>query len=150
VKILWAGVIFGAGYVLGRPEGQAKLGELMRRPEVVQLKQQAAGTVSSTAKAGQHHLMQTAQKVKQAASGKRSGKTGDGSDVVTDPSGSRRRLRLPPFPRRAARPDVSVEPAVRHANPTTATVTYDSSSDSVSMNGTTLPAVSPEVPEDLT
>jgi hypothetical protein len=149
MKIVWAGVIFGAGYVLGRPEGRAKLGELMRRPEVAQLRQQAASTVSSTAKSGQHHLTQTAQKVKEAASEKRSGKTGDISDVVTDPSGSRRRLRLPPFPRRAARSDVSAETARGQANSTTATATDDSSSDSGSVNGTSLPTVSPGAPEDL-
>jgi hypothetical protein len=36
VKLFWAGVIFGAGYVLGRAEGSAKLAELLKRPEVAQ------------------------------------------------------------------------------------------------------------------
>jgi hypothetical protein len=111
MKLLWAGVIFGAGYVLGRPEGRAKLAELVARPEVAQLRQQAASTVSSAAKTGQQQLTKTAQKVKQAASEKRTGMTGDGSTVVTERVAARRGLRLSPFRRRGVGPDSSVVPA---------------------------------------
>ena len=64
VKLFWAGVIFGAGYVLGRAEGwlgwaayhraagSAKLAELLKQPEVAQLSQQATSIVSSGAKTG--------------------------------------------------------------------------------------------------
>ncbi|MDT0353340.1 hypothetical protein [Pseudonocardia charpentierae] len=41
-----AALIFGAGYVLGRPEGRAKAAALANRPEVAQLRQQAASTVA--------------------------------------------------------------------------------------------------------
>ena len=32
MKLFWAGLIFGAGYALGRPEGRAKLAELSSGP----------------------------------------------------------------------------------------------------------------------
>ena len=94
MKLLWAGVIFGAGYVLGRPEGRAKLAELVARPEVAKLRQQAASTVVSAAKTGQQQLTKTAQKVKQTATEKRTGTTGDDSTVVTERVAARRGLRL--------------------------------------------------------
>jgi hypothetical protein len=37
-------LIFGAGYALGRPEGRSKIAELAKRPEVAQLREQAAST----------------------------------------------------------------------------------------------------------
>lgn len=39
-------LIFGVGYALGRPEGQAKVVELAKRPEVAQARHQAATAVS--------------------------------------------------------------------------------------------------------
>jgi hypothetical protein len=74
--------------------------KLARRPEVAQLKQQAASTVSSAAKTGQQQLIQTAQRAKEVAAEKRSAKkmvapllqsaTGQSGGVV--PFGSRRSL----------------------------------------------------------
>jgi hypothetical protein len=49
-------LIFAAGYILGRPEGRAKVAELAKRPEVTQLREQAASTVSSGLKSGKEQL----------------------------------------------------------------------------------------------
>ena len=76
---VWVGLIFGAGYALGRPEGRAKLAELSKRPEVTQLRQRAASTVSSGAKTGQQQLAHAAHAVKDKASAKLPGKTASGS-----------------------------------------------------------------------
>jgi hypothetical protein len=111
MKLLWAGLIFGAGYALGRPEGRAKLAELSKRPEVTQPRQKAASTVASGAKTGQQQLAHAAHTVKDKASEKLPGKTASGADAVTEPSGARRGLRLPSFPRRSGRPDTSTMPA---------------------------------------
>ena len=81
MKLFWAGLIFGAGYVLGRPEGRAKLAELSQRPEVTQLKQRAASTVSNGAKTGQQQLAKAAHTVKDKASEKLPGKTTDRATV---------------------------------------------------------------------
>jgi hypothetical protein len=74
-----AALIFGAGYVLGRPEGRAKVAELANRPEVAQLRQQATGTVVSSVKSGKERLTEATA------------------------STNRRGRRLPSFPKRGAR-----------------------------------------------
>ena len=88
MKLFWAGLIFGAGYVVGRPEGRAKLAELSQRPEVTQLKQRAASTLSNGAKTGQQQLAKAAHTVKDKASEKLPGKTTDGSGAVPDAAAS--------------------------------------------------------------
>ena len=88
MKLLWAGCIFGAGYVLGRPEGRAKIAELLQRPEVAELRQQATSTASTAVKSGTEQLTQVAQKVKDSAAEKRTGKSADGSRVGSDAAGS--------------------------------------------------------------
>jgi hypothetical protein len=86
-------LIFGAGYVLGRPEGRAKVAELARRPEVAQLRRQAASAVASGVKSGKEQLT--------TAAGKDSEQVAlNGSD--SGPSPDRRGRRLPSFPRRGA------------------------------------------------
>jgi hypothetical protein len=120
MKLLWVGVIFGAGYALGRPEGRAKLAELVQRPEVAQLKQHASGTASSAAKTGQQQLIKTAQKVREAASEKRAGRSAH-VEVVSDPAGSRRGFRLPTLSRRGGRPDASAETAAGPVSSATGT-----------------------------
>ena len=125
MKLFWAGCIFAAGYVLGRPEGRAKLAELLQRPEVAQLRQQATSTASTAAKTGQQQLAKATQKVKDTAAEKRRGKPADGSGVVTDAAGLRRGFRLPPFPRRGGRPDAAAAPAAGPAETATGTATHD-------------------------
>jgi hypothetical protein len=98
MKLFWAGLIFGAGYVLGRPEGRAKLAELSKRPEVTQLRQRAVSTVSSGAKTGRQQLANAAHTVKDKASEKLPNRTSSGSGAVTEPAAVRRGLRLPSFP----------------------------------------------------
>ena len=90
-------LIFGAGYVLGRPEGQAKVTELAKRPEVAQLRQQAASTVSSGLKTGKEQVAKATGMVSEKASAKT-----NGSGMTTGTGGWRDR-RLPSFPRRGAR-----------------------------------------------
>jgi hypothetical protein len=150
MKLLWAGLIFGAGYALGRPEGRAKLAELSKRPEVTQLRQKAASTVASGAKTGQQQLAHAAHTVKDKASEKLPGKTASGADAVTEPSGARRGLRLPSFPRRSGRPDTSTMPAagpVETATGTATTGTSPSSSSVTAVPATPL-AASPEAPDE--
>ena len=149
MKLFWAGLIFGAGYVLGRPEGRAKLAELSQRPEVTQLKQRAASTVSNGAKTGQQQLAKAAHTVKDKASKKLPGKTTDGSGAVTAPAGARRGLRLPSIPRRGVRPDASTVPAVGPAETATGTATGDTSASPVSVNAVSAApsAASPEAPD---
>ena len=94
-----AALIFAAAYVLGRPEGSAKVAELAKRPEVTQLREQAASTVSSGLKSGKEQLIKAtgrADKVSDQVSS-----TGNGSGPGYS---DRRRRRLPSFPRRGARP----------------------------------------------
>src|SRR5689334_9953920 len=93
-----AALIFGAGYVLGRPEGRAKVAELANRPEVAQLRQQAASTVASSVKSGKERLT--------TATGRAGGNASEqvspnGND--SEPSINRRGRRLPSFPKRGAR-----------------------------------------------
>jgi len=134
MKLFWAGLIFGAGYALGRPEGRAKLAELSQRPEVAQLRQRAASTVSSGAKTGQQQLAKAAHTVKDKASEKLPGKATDGSGAATDPAGSRRGLRLPSFPRREAGPDASTMPAAGPVEAAAGTVTGDAAPSPASVN----------------
>jgi hypothetical protein len=113
--------------VLGRPEGRAKLAELSKRPEVTQLRQRAVSTVSGGAKTSQQQLAKAAHKVRDTASEKLPGKTADGSGAVNDPTGSRRGLRLPSFPRRGLRPEASAVPATGPVETTAGTATDDTS-----------------------
>ena len=113
-----AALIFAAGYVLGRPEGRAKVAELAKRPEVTQLREQAASTVASGLKSGKEQLT------------KATGRADTVSDQVSSTSNGsgpgysdRRRRRLPSFPRRGARPARSgvTSTAPVGTTPTTAT-----------------------------
>ena len=133
MRLFWAGLIFGAGYVLGHPRGRAKLAELSQRPAVAQLRQRASSTVSSGAKTGQQQLAKAANTVKDKASKTLPGTTTDRSGMVTEPAltepaGSRRALRLPSFPRRGARPDVSAVPPAGPVETATGTATATSPS----------------------
>ena len=150
MKLLWAGLIFGAGYALGRPEGRAKLAELSKRPEVTQLRQRAASTVSSGAKTGQQQLAHAAHAVKDKASEKLPGKTASGSGAVTEPAGARRGLRLPSFPRRGGRPDTSTMPAAGPVETALGTATTGTSPSSSSVNAVpaTPLAASPDAPDE--
>ena len=122
MRLFWVGLIFGAGYALGRPEGRAKLAELSKRPEVTQLRQRAASTVSSGAKTGQQQLAKAAHTVKDKASEKLPGKTTDGSGAV---------------------------PAAGPAETASGTATADTSASPVSVNAVPVApsAASPEAPD---
>jgi hypothetical protein len=150
MKLLWAGLIFGAGYALGRPEGRAKLAELSKRPEVTQLRQRAASTVSSGAKTGQQQLANAAHTVRDKAAEKLPGNAAGGSGAVTEPAGTRRGLRLPSFPRRGARLDTSTMPAAGPVETATGTATIGTSPSSASVNAApaTPPTASPDAPDD--
>jgi hypothetical protein len=150
MKLFWAGLIFGAGYVVGRPEGRAKLAELSQRPEVTQLKQRAASTVSNGAKTGQQQLAKAAHTVKDKASEKLPGKTTDGSGAVPDAAGARRGLRLPSFPRRGGRPDASAVPAAGPTETATGTATSDTTPSPLPDNAVPAApsAASPDAPND--
>jgi hypothetical protein len=91
-------LIFGVGYALGRPEGQAKVVELAKRPEVAQARHQAATAVSRGLKRGRKQVAVGTDTV----SGKDSPETA-GSAVTTGRGGWRGR-RLPSFPRRGTVP----------------------------------------------
>ena len=91
-------LIFGVGYALGRPEGQAKVVELAKRPEVAQARHRAATTVSHGLKRGGKQVAVGTDTVP----GKDSPET-DGSAVTTGRGGWRGR-RLPSFPRRGTVP----------------------------------------------
>ena len=93
-----AALIFGAGYALGRPEGRAKAAALANRPEVAQLRQQAASTVASSVKSGKEQLTKATGRAGGNASEQVSP---DGND--SEPSINRRGHRLPSFPKRGAR-----------------------------------------------
>jgi hypothetical protein len=150
MRLFWAGMIFGAGYVLGRPEGRAKLAELSKRPEVTQLRQRAVSTVSSGAKTGQQQLAHAAHTVKDKASEKLPSRTASGSDAVTEPAGPRRGLRLPSFPRRGGRPDTSTIPAAGPVETATGTATSGTSPSTSSVNAVpaTPLAASPDRPDE--
>jgi hypothetical protein len=91
-------LIFGAGYVLGRPEGRAKVAALGNRPEVAQLRQQAASTVASSVKSGKEQLTKATARAGGNAAEQVSP---NGND--SEPSTNRRGRRLPSFPKRGAR-----------------------------------------------
>jgi hypothetical protein len=88
--LLRTALIFGAGYVLGRPEGRQQLRQLAGRPEVTQLRQQAVDTVSATVETGRQRLSKSTD----------SAESGDSADTS-------RGRRLPSFPRRGVRPAAS-------------------------------------------
>jgi hypothetical protein len=94
-----AALIFAAGYVLGRPEGRAKVTQLAQRPEVTQLREQAANTASSGWQSGKEQLTQAARRANKQTDQAPSTSNGSGPDYS-----ERRRRRLPSFPRRGARP----------------------------------------------
>jgi hypothetical protein len=118
-------LIFGAGYVLGRPEGRAKLAELVKRPEVAQLRQQAASTVSSGVKTGKEQLTKAAGRATDSTSETVSTRNGDSGTSATGRSGRR----LPSFPRRgdrSATPStnaLSTDPISAGTTPTTTSPT---------------------------
>ena len=91
-------LIFGAGYVLGRPEGRAKVAALANRPEVAQLRQQAASTVISGVKSGKEQLTKATDRAVGNAS-EQASPGGNDSGLNT----ARRGRRLPSFPKRGAR-----------------------------------------------
>ena len=94
-----AALIFAAGYILGRPEGRAKVAELAKRPEVTQLREQAASTVSSGLKSGKEQLTKATGRADKVSDQDSSTSNGSGPGYS-----DRRRRRLPSFPRRGARP----------------------------------------------
>jgi hypothetical protein len=122
MKLIWAGCIFGAGYLLGRPEGRAKLAELLQRPEVRQLKQQATSTASTAVQTSRQQLSTTTQKIRDNAVQRRAGTSTDAAATVTE-TGSRRRLRLPQFARQGVRSDGSAVPVAGPAATATETAT---------------------------
>jgi len=150
MRLFWAGLIFGAGYALGRPEARAKLAELSKRPEVTQLRQRAVSTVSSGAKTGQQQLANAAHTVKDKASETLASKTTSSPDTVAQPAGARRGLRLPSFPRRGVRPDTSTVPAAGPVETATGTATTGTSPSSASVNAVpaTPLAASPDAPDE--
>jgi len=133
MKLIWAGCIFGAGYVLGRPEGRAKLAELLQRPEGTQLTQRATSTASTAVKTSRQQLSTATQKIKDNAVQRRAGTSADASAAVTD-TGSRRRLRLPQFARQGVRSDGSVVPVAGPVAMATETATPETSASSTPVN----------------
>jgi hypothetical protein len=133
-------LIFGAGYVLGRPEGRARVTELAKRPEVVQLRQQEMSTVSSGLKVGKRKVAEATDNATDRLSEKGSAQA-EGVDAKPG-TGGRRRRRVPSFPRRGVRraaPAVSpTTPMSTVAGPATpgGTITDPLSTDTVSA-GTT-------------
>jgi hypothetical protein len=127
-------LIFGTGYVLGRPEGQAKVVELAQRPEVAQLRQQAVSTVSGGLRRGKKQVDKATDRVSEQGSAQ----TND-SGTTTGTGGWRGR-RLPSFPRRGAR---RAAPAVSPTTPlSTATGTETSGGTSTGpMSADTVSAV---------
>jgi hypothetical protein len=133
-----AALIFAAGYVLGRPEGRAKVAELAKRPEVTQLREQAASTVSSGLKSGKEQLTKATGRADKVSDQVSSTSNGSGPGYS-----DRRRRRLPSFPRRGARP------AGSGATTTAPTVTASTSGIPAgpSDSGSTPPATGSGEPE---
>jgi hypothetical protein len=131
-------LIFGAGYVLGRPEGRAKLAELVKRPEVAQLRQQAASTVSSGVKTGKEQLTKATGRATDSTSETVSTRNGDSGTSQTGRSGHR----LPSFPRRGDRPAtpstgaLSTDPISAGTTPAGTSPTGTSSTGTSSAMGT--------------
>jgi hypothetical protein len=113
-----AALIFAAGYVLGRPEGRAKVAELAKRPEVTQLREQAASMVASGLKSGKEQLTKATNRADKVSDQVSSTSNGSGPGYS-----DRRRRRLPSFPRRGAGPARSgvTSTAPVGTTPTTAT-----------------------------
>ena len=113
-----AALIFAAGYILGRPEGRAKVAELAKRPEVTQLREQAASTVSSGLKSGKEQLIKATSRADEVSDQVSSTSNGSGPGYS-----DRRRRRLPSFPRRGARPERSGVTTTAPVGTTPATAT---------------------------
>ena len=120
-----AALIFAAGYVLGRPEGRAKVAELAKRPEVTQLREQAASTVSSGLKSGKEQLTKATGRADKVSDQVSSTSNGSGPGYS-----DRRRRRLPSFPRRGARPAWSGATTTASVGTTAATATSGGTSKS--------------------
>jgi hypothetical protein len=120
-----AALIFAAGYVLGRPEGRAKVAELAKRPEVTQLREQAASTVSSGLKSGKEQLTKATGRADKVSDQVSSTSNGSGPGYS-----DRRRRRLPSFPRRGARPARSGATTTASVGTTAATATSGGTSKS--------------------
>jgi hypothetical protein len=133
MKLIWAGCIFRAGYLLGRPEGRAKLAEVLQRPEVTQVKQQATRTASTAVQTSRQQLSTATQKIKDNAVQKRAGTGDDAFGAFTD-TGSRRRLRLPHFTRQGVRSDASAVPVAGPAATATQTATPNPSPSPTPIN----------------
>jgi hypothetical protein len=116
-------LIFGAGYVLGRPEGRAKVAELARRPEVAQLRRQAASTVASGVRSGKEQLTKAGGRASGAAAEQVSP-----DDSEPGFSSGRRGRRLPSFPRRGPRHAASTTTATAPTSADSETVTTSSTS----------------------
>jgi len=116
-------LIFGAGYVLGRPEGRAKVAALGNRPEVAQLRQQAASTVASSVKSGKERLTK--------ATGRAGGDAAEQDSPNGNDSGpnAARRGRLPSFPKRGARHAASTATATTSTDPTAQSKSAGAASD---------------------
>jgi hypothetical protein len=117
-------LIFGAGYVLGRPEGRAKVAALGNRPEVAQLRQQAASTVASSVKSGKERLTN--------ATGRAGGNAAEQASPNGNDSGpntARRGRRLPSFPKRGARHAASTATATSSTGPTAQSKSAGAASD---------------------
>jgi hypothetical protein len=149
MRIFTAAVIFGAGYLLGRPEGRAKLAELLHRPEVAQLRQQATSTASTAARTGRQQLASATQKIKDTATEKRAARAADGSSEGDDTAGSPRGLRLPRIPRRGSRPDTSTVATAAPADTVTGAAAHDTSPRPTQTDGdpAARSAASPATPE---
>jgi hypothetical protein len=111
-------LIFAAGYVLGRPEGRAKVAQLAQRPEVTQLRDQAATKVSSGWQSGKQQLTKATHRANKQADEVSSTSNGSGPDYSPP-----RRRRLPSFPRRGAQPAPSEVTSTAPVGTTPATAT---------------------------
>jgi hypothetical protein len=122
--LLRMALIFGAGYVLGRPEGRSKIAELAQRPEVKQAREQAVSTVSSGLETGKQRL---------------SGKVSNAKDKNRGPS----------FPESGARPDGGPSVTAADIPPTSgspAGTASNASSLGTTSPGTTSPGRSASTP----
>ena len=149
MKIFTAAVIFGAGYLLGRPESRVKLAELLHRPEVAQLRQQATSTASTAARTGRQQLATATQKIKDTAAEKRAARAADGPSTDSEAAGSPRGLRLPRISRRGAHPDASTVPTAAAADTVTGAASHATSPSPKPANGDSAArsATTPATPE---
>ena len=140
-----AALIFAAGYVLGRPEGRAKVAELAKRPEVTQLREQAASTVSSGLKSGKEQLIKATGRADNVSDEVSSTNNGSGPGYS-----DRRRRRLPSFPRRGARPAHSGVTTTAPVGATPATATSGGTSVSPAAGDRASTGTAPTVTESTT